>query len=95
MAIDKKIVSILPALRMMLSEEKVKVAKISADAYGQDQEFYSFYRILEAYKQAFNNNQSSDMMVVKPDGDFFKYFHKKKSGNGAPPSAKAKDPQKQ
>lgn len=31
MAIDKKIVSILPALRMILSEDKVKVAKISAD----------------------------------------------------------------
>ncbi len=31
MAIDKKIVSILPAIRMILSEDKVKVAKISAD----------------------------------------------------------------
>jgi membrane protease subunit HflC len=56
-------------------------AKISSEAYGQDPEFYSFYRSLEAYKQAFNNDQSTDMMVVKPDGDFFKYFHKKKNGN--------------
>ncbi|SMO69825.1 sorbitol-6-phosphate 2-dehydrogenase [Saccharicrinis carchari] len=31
MAIDKKIVSILPAMRMILSEDKIKVAKISAD----------------------------------------------------------------
>ncbi len=62
-------------------------AKISADAYGQDQEFYSFYRSLEAYKEAFNNGESNDMMVLKPDGDFFKYFHKKKNGNGAPASA--------
>ena len=67
-------------------------AKIYADAYGQDQEFYSFYRSLEAYKQAFNN-QSADMMVVKPDGDFFKYFHKKKSG-GSNPVSSAKNTQK-
>ena len=64
-------------------------AKIYAEAYGQDQEFYSFYRSLEAYKQAFNNHQSTDIMLVKPEGDFFKYFHKKKSGNSVAATAKA------
>lgn len=70
-------------------------AKISSDAYGQDKEFYSFYRSLEAYKQAFNNDQSNDMMVLKPDGDFFKYFHKKRNGNGdAAAKASSKETQK-
>lgn len=58
-------------------------AKIYADAYSKDPEFYSFFRSLEAYKTAFDNNQSNDMMLVKPDGDFFKYFHKKKNGSNA------------
>jgi membrane protease subunit HflC len=64
-------------------------AKIYADAYGQDQEFYAYYRSLEAYKKAFNNNQSADMMVVSPTGDFFKYFHKKKSSNSNTVSSKS------
>lgn len=47
-------------------------AKIYADAYNQDSEFYSFYRSLNAYKEAFN--QQGDIMVLKPDSEFFRYL---------------------
>lgn len=47
-------------------------AKIYADSYGQDAEFYSFYRSLEAYKKSFSSK--SDVLVVKPDSDFFNYL---------------------
>ena len=47
-------------------------AKIYADAYGKDAEFYRFYRSLEAYENSFNSK--SDIMVVKPDSDFFNYL---------------------
>ena len=47
-------------------------AKIYADSYGQDPEFYSFYRSLEAYENSFNSK--SDIMVIKPDSDFFSYL---------------------
>lgn len=47
-------------------------AKIYADAYKQDAEFYNFYRSLEAYENSFNSK--NDIMVVKPDSDFFKYL---------------------
>lgn len=47
-------------------------AKTYADAYNQDAEFYSFYRSLEAYENSFNSK--SDIMVVKPDSDFFHYL---------------------
>tara|TARA_R110002110_G_scaffold400317_1_gene616617 strand:+ start:33482 stop:34405 length:924 start_codon:yes stop_codon:yes gene_type:complete len=49
-----------------------EAAKIYADAYKQDAEFYQFYRRLEAYRETFKGN--SDMLVIKPDDDFFKYF---------------------
>jgi membrane protease subunit HflC len=47
-------------------------AKIYADAYNRDAEFYSFYRSLNAYKEAFS--QQGDIMVLKPDSDFFRYL---------------------
>ncbi|GGK79604.1 protease modulator HflC [Amphritea balenae] len=51
-------------------------ARIYADAYTQDSEFYSFYRSLNAYKEAFG--QQGDIMVLKPDSEFFRYMGEQK-----------------
>lgn len=53
-----------------------KAANIYAKAYTKDREFYSFYRSLNAYKESFN--AQSDLMVIDPSSDFFKYFKKSK-----------------
>ena len=53
-------------------EADALAAKIYADSYKKDPEFYSFYRSLEAYENSFSNK--SDIMVVKPDSDFFRYL---------------------
>ena len=58
-------------------EGDAKAAEIYANAYNQDSEFYSFYRSLNAYKNSFNNR--SDVMVLQPDSEFFRYL-KNKSG---------------
>ncbi len=47
-------------------------ANIYANAYNKDPEFYSFVRSLEAYEKSFNDK--SDIMVIKPDSDFFHYL---------------------
>ena len=47
-------------------------AKIYADSYNQDPEFFSFLRSMNSYKKSFNSK--SDIMVVKPDSEFFKYL---------------------
>ncbi|OKY26844.1 MULTISPECIES: protease modulator HflC [Thalassotalea] len=47
-------------------------AKVYADAFNEDAEFYSFVRSLEAYENSFNSK--NDIMVVKPDSDFFRYL---------------------
>lgn len=49
-------------------------AQIYARAYGQDAEFYSFYRSLEVYREAFATSQ--DTLVLEPDTELFKYFKK-------------------
>lgn len=49
-----------------------QATEISAKAYGQDAQFYSFYRSLLAYRRTFSNKQ--DLIVLEPDSEFFKYF---------------------
>ena len=58
--------------RVMRGEGDALAAKIYSDSYNQDPEFFSFLRSMESYKKAFNSK--SDIMVVKPDSDFFKYL---------------------
>jgi membrane protease subunit HflC len=55
-------------------EGDARAAEIYAAAYGQDQEFYNFYRSLNVYREAFSKKQ--DLMVLQPDGELFKYFKK-------------------
>lgn len=54
-----------------------KASQIYAQAFGKSPEFYKFYRSLEAYRASFKNR--SDVMVVDPSSEFFKYF--KNPGN--------------
>ena len=49
-----------------------KSTSIYSSAYGQDPEFYAFTRSLKAYVNSFKNK--SDMLVIDPDSEFFKYF---------------------
>jgi membrane protease subunit HflC len=53
-------------------EGDARSTEIYAQSFGQDEEFYAFYRSLQAYGNAFGN--SSDVMVLNPDSSFFQYF---------------------
>lgn len=53
-------------------EGDAKATNIYAEAFKRSPEFYTFYRSLEAYKQSFHNK--SDMMVLEPNSEFFKYL---------------------
>jgi membrane protease subunit HflC len=59
-----------------------KAAAVYARAFGQNAEFYSFYRSLEAYRQSFRDK--NDVLVVDPSSDFFKYLR-----SAQPSSAKS------
>ncbi len=45
---------------------------IYAQAFGQDQEFFEFYRSMTAYQRALQGNNST--MVISPDSVFFDYL---------------------
>ena len=46
--------------------------KIFADAFGQDPEFFAFYRAMQAYEKALIGGETS--LVLSPDSEFFKFF---------------------
>ena len=53
-------------------------ARVYSEAFTRNTEFYSFYRSMEAYRTGLRSK--SDVMVLDPSSDFFKYF--KSPGRG-------------
>ena len=53
-------------------EGDAAAAAIYNQSYGKNPEFYAFYRSTEAYKNSFKSK--SDVMVLDPSSDFFKYM---------------------
>ena len=45
---------------------------IFADAFGQDPEFFAFYRAMQAYEKALIGGETS--LILSPDSEFFKFF---------------------
>ena len=54
-----------------IGKADAEAARIYAEAYGQDPEFYAFYQTLEAYKQTLQNNSS---LLVTTGSDFYRYL---------------------
>jgi membrane protease subunit HflC len=46
--------------------------KVSAEAFGKDVEFYTFYRSMQAYRNVLGNGDTT--MVLSPDSEFFRFF---------------------
>jgi membrane protease subunit HflC len=63
--------------------------KTYADAFGQDKEFFSFYRSMQAYRDALNGRTTS--FVLTPDSGFFRYFQNS-DGNSAKTSPSGTTP---
>jgi membrane protease subunit HflC len=61
-------------------EGDAQATRIFAQVFGQNPEFFKFYRSLEAYRASFSNR--NDVMVVDPSSEFFKYFKDTAPGAG-------------
>jgi membrane protease subunit HflC len=53
-------------------EGDAKAADVYAKSFGQDAEFFRFYRSLNVYRNSFGSGK--DVLVIEPDGQFFQYF---------------------
>jgi len=73
---DKEVTVILADAQkkseIMKGEGDGKRNKIFADAFGQDPDFFAFYRSMQAYENALIGGETS--LILSPDTDFFKFF---------------------
>jgi membrane protease subunit HflC len=61
-------------------EGDAKASAVYAGAYGKNAEFYAFYRSMQAYRESFKSK--SDVMVLDPSADFFKYMKNPRAAGG-------------
>ena len=58
--------------QIMKGEGDGKRNKIFADAFGQDPQFFAFYRAMQAYEKALIGGETP--LILSPDSEFFKFF---------------------
>lgn len=53
-----------------------EAARIYAESYGKDPEFYDFYRAMQSYRQTFlgENNQGGTSVILSADNEYLKRF---------------------
>ncbi len=61
-------------------EGDATASAVYASAYGKSPEFYAFYRSMQAYRESFKSK--SDVMVLDPSADFFKYMKNPRAAGG-------------
>ena len=73
---DKEVTVILAEAQkkseIMKGEGDGERNKIFADAFGQDADFFAFYRAMQAYERALIGGETS--LIMSPDSEFFKFF---------------------
>ncbi len=61
--------------QLIRADADASAARIYADAYGKDPQFYDFYRAMQAYNTTFGPNaEGSTSVVLSPDNDFLREF---------------------
>jgi membrane protease subunit HflC len=65
-------------------EGDARAAAVYARAFNENPEFFAFYRSLEAYRASFRNR--SDVLVLDPSSELFRYFKNPGGVRGAPPA---------
>jgi membrane protease subunit HflC len=64
--------------RTLRGEGDAEATRIYAQAYKQNPQLFEFLRSMDAYKKSMSSGK--DVLVLKPDSEFFKYFN---DANGA------------
>ncbi len=61
--------------QIIRAEADAAAAKVYADSFGKDADFYDFYRAMQAYRRTFNSQNGSETnIILSPDNDFLREF---------------------
>jgi len=64
--------------QIIQAEASAEAARIYADAYNKDPEFYDFYRAMQSYRQTFLAGEGQSSMVLSEDSEYFRQFRGKR-----------------
>jgi membrane protease subunit HflC len=64
--------------QIIQASASAEAARIYADAYGKDPEFYDFYRAMQSYRQTFLAGEGQSSMVLSDDSEYFRQFKGKR-----------------
>ena len=60
--------------QIVQAEAQAQAARIYADAYGKDPQFYDFYRAMESYRRTFENGTGETSIILGDDNDYLRQF---------------------
>lgn len=60
--------------QIIRSEAEAAAARIYADAYGKDPEFYDFYRAMQSYRRTFETGEGESQIILSPDNEYLRQF---------------------
>lgn len=63
--------------QLVRAQADAEAARIYAESFGRDAEFYAFYRAMQAYERAFNDGQAN--LVLSPENEFLREFQGSRS----------------
>jgi membrane protease subunit HflC len=75
--------------QVLRGQGDAEATRIFAEAFNRDPAFYSFYRSLQAYRQAIGEGTT---LVLTPESEFFRYFRDMEGASGAAPPARPAAP---
>ncbi|WP_198045988.1 protease modulator HflC [Novosphingobium aquimarinum] len=56
------------------ADAEAEAAKTYADSFGKDADFYNFYRAMQSYDYAFNDDAGATTILLSPDNSYLKQF---------------------
>jgi modulator of FtsH protease HflC len=60
--------------QILRASADAEAARIYADAYGKDPEFYDFYRAMQSYRQTFLQGEGESSIILSPDNEYLRQF---------------------
>lgn len=60
--------------QIIQAEAQAEAARIYADAYGKDPQFYDFYRAMESYRRTFETGDAESSIILSEDNEYLRQF---------------------
>lgn len=60
--------------QIIQAEAQAEAARIYAEAYGKDPQFYDFYRAMESYRRTFETGKADSSIIMSEDNEYLRQF---------------------